>query len=293
MSDQSQGEGWWIASDDKWYPPESHPDHTTSADPSNEPPVPLPEDETEAVDTTGGSWFSSGKGIAVIIIAGLAIAGAVFGVIALISEDDDSEDAAAIASVADTTSTTASSTTTTTSSTTTTTSSTTTTLAPTTTTLPPGSFENPAPLEGGQFEWSERGTTWDTETMGLVGTKRGQLSGDEPGTCYLLLGILTPTEITDGAISSGSNTPSFGAIAAGKYVEDSVGECDDTNAEAAGYGWILDAEVTVGTPYPFFSELFIPGKPSVAIEVVVAGQPTNNEALYSTPDVIPKIPSTK
>jgi len=26
VSDMSQGPGWWIASDDKWYPPESHPD---------------------------------------------------------------------------------------------------------------------------------------------------------------------------------------------------------------------------------------------------------------------------
>lgn len=27
MSDTSQGEGWWQASDAKWYPPESHPDY--------------------------------------------------------------------------------------------------------------------------------------------------------------------------------------------------------------------------------------------------------------------------
>lgn len=26
MSDVPQGPGWWQASDDKWYPPESHPD---------------------------------------------------------------------------------------------------------------------------------------------------------------------------------------------------------------------------------------------------------------------------
>lgn len=26
MSDSSQGEGWWIAADGKWYPPEQHPD---------------------------------------------------------------------------------------------------------------------------------------------------------------------------------------------------------------------------------------------------------------------------
>lgn len=25
MTDRSQGEGWWLASDGKWYPPESHP----------------------------------------------------------------------------------------------------------------------------------------------------------------------------------------------------------------------------------------------------------------------------
>ena len=28
MSDTSQGEGWWQASDGKWYPPESHPEQT-------------------------------------------------------------------------------------------------------------------------------------------------------------------------------------------------------------------------------------------------------------------------
>jgi hypothetical protein len=29
MSDTSQGQGWWQASDDKWYPPEQHPDAET------------------------------------------------------------------------------------------------------------------------------------------------------------------------------------------------------------------------------------------------------------------------
>jgi hypothetical protein len=35
MSDASQGEGWWQASDDQWYPPETHP--------SYRPPPPLPQ----------------------------------------------------------------------------------------------------------------------------------------------------------------------------------------------------------------------------------------------------------
>jgi hypothetical protein len=33
MADQSGGEGWWIASDGKWYPPELHPDYRPPAAP--------------------------------------------------------------------------------------------------------------------------------------------------------------------------------------------------------------------------------------------------------------------
>jgi len=32
VSDMSQGPGWWIASDGKWYPPEEHPDRTAAAE---------------------------------------------------------------------------------------------------------------------------------------------------------------------------------------------------------------------------------------------------------------------
>lgn len=38
MSDTSQGEGWWLASDGKWYPPELHRDYVPPAPP----PLPLP-----------------------------------------------------------------------------------------------------------------------------------------------------------------------------------------------------------------------------------------------------------
>jgi len=33
MSDSSQGEGWWVASNGKWYAPEQHPDYATPAAP--------------------------------------------------------------------------------------------------------------------------------------------------------------------------------------------------------------------------------------------------------------------
>jgi hypothetical protein len=42
MSDISQGEGWWQASDQKWYPPELHPDHQAPATPPAAPPAAAP-----------------------------------------------------------------------------------------------------------------------------------------------------------------------------------------------------------------------------------------------------------
>lgn len=38
MSDTSQGEGWWMASDGKWYPPESHPAYRLPPPPPPPPP---------------------------------------------------------------------------------------------------------------------------------------------------------------------------------------------------------------------------------------------------------------
>jgi hypothetical protein len=37
MSDTSQGDGWWKASDDKWYPPETHPEYVPPPPTSSEP----------------------------------------------------------------------------------------------------------------------------------------------------------------------------------------------------------------------------------------------------------------
>ena len=31
MSEQSMGPGWWLASDGRWYPPESHPEARSAA----------------------------------------------------------------------------------------------------------------------------------------------------------------------------------------------------------------------------------------------------------------------
>jgi hypothetical protein len=48
VSDTWQGEGWWIASDGKWYPPESHPD-------AGAPPAPVPAAPTTAAPAAPAS----------------------------------------------------------------------------------------------------------------------------------------------------------------------------------------------------------------------------------------------
>lgn len=40
MSESPQGDGWWQASDLKWYPPERHPDYEAAPQSSPEPPTP-------------------------------------------------------------------------------------------------------------------------------------------------------------------------------------------------------------------------------------------------------------
>jgi hypothetical protein len=49
MSDQSQGPGWWMASDGKWYPPETHPDYTP-------PPPPPPPGPSASASPQLGGW---------------------------------------------------------------------------------------------------------------------------------------------------------------------------------------------------------------------------------------------
>ena len=52
MSDTSQGDGWWQASDGKWYAPEQHPDYKPAPPPP--PPDAPPPPTGDAVDMNDG-----------------------------------------------------------------------------------------------------------------------------------------------------------------------------------------------------------------------------------------------
>lgn len=73
MSDQSQGEGWWMASDRKWYPPHLHPDYVAPPPP---PPVQIARKTPR--------WV-----VAVAVLVGFVILGAAIG--EAVGDDDGDE----------------------------------------------------------------------------------------------------------------------------------------------------------------------------------------------------------
>lgn len=55
LSDVPLGEGWWIASDGKWYPASAHPDAIAKQPPSKDLDVPPGEGWWKASD---GNWYA-------------------------------------------------------------------------------------------------------------------------------------------------------------------------------------------------------------------------------------------
>jgi hypothetical protein len=86
VSDASQGPGWWLASDGKWYPPEQAPQPQPPQPPSPAPtpgpptsmPPPVPQQSGQ------GSGISKGCIYALVAAAAVVVVG-VFGAIALIA----------------------------------------------------------------------------------------------------------------------------------------------------------------------------------------------------------------
>ena len=129
--------------------------------------------------------------------------------------------------------------------------------------------------------------TWDAQLVGIVeGEKESYI--DESGSCLILLGSLTPTEIDGGQLSEGFDTPDFTVLAAGTQIDDES-NCDTETIEAAGYGRLYDAEVTLGTVYPFYAEFFIPE--GATAESLIVGDPTEDGgARFYSIDLIDAVP---
>jgi membrane protein implicated in regulation of membrane protease activity len=132
-----------------------------------------------------------------------------------------------------------------------------------------------SPLASGvawEFDTSwfgEDSVVWEGTVEGLVALETDEFFGD-PGRCYAILGVLTPTALPEGQFTaSWIETPTFQAYVGGT-AQGEYGFCNTDGLEAAGYNQLLDLEVTEGTPYPYFDIVFLPEDVNGDIDLIVA-----------------------
>ncbi len=143
----------------------------------------------------------------------------------------------------------------------------------------PNTFLSSRPGLGAGFEIREPydGVTWQGRFTSVVA---GTPSRNNGGSCVFILGELTPTVIDEGVVTSGFDTPSIHLLNRGRVIDPAGGQCDRSAIEAAGWDWILYAEVTVGTPYSFFVEIHIEDGNTLNPQAVVVGSPSADSALF-------------
>jgi len=146
-----------------------------------------------------------------------------------------------------------------------------------------GTFDNPVDVGvvwAYDASWfGEDAAVWDGVVDGVVTTDVWEYS-DEVGQCYVIVGTMTPTSLSEGEnFSSWIDTPSFSLVVGGS-IQDGYGACDTDAVEAAGYGPMSDAEVAVGTEYTYYKEIFVPEKTSGTPDLVVVGDASSDDAFY-------------
>ena len=153
--------------------------------------------------------------------------------------------------------------------------------------------EGITPVTGAGFTYSDgfSGTTWEALIDGLVQVEVDSFYDDEVGRCFAVVGAITATEIEDGELTDGFDTPDFGLIAGGRSSIWNGYFCDDEALKVAGYQELTEAEVTVGTVYPYFVTFFVPGDDSIALDSVFVGDGSDDGALYFDAALLDAVPS--
>lgn len=113
-------------------------------------------------------------------------------------------------------------------------------------------------------------TVWDGTVDQVIEVAQDEYSTDT-GRCFVVLGTLTPTRLPAGeTVSNWLDTPYVELLVDGR-VQDTYGFCDVAAVEAAGYEWLLDAEVTVGTTFAFYEMITVPETLTSDPEAVLVG----------------------
>lgn len=121
-------------------------------------------------------------------------------------------------------------------------------------------------------------TSWTGVISSVISAPTSQFNS-QAGRCFLVLGELTPTSV-EGTVTSGFDTPGIGVLIDGRFFSASGGRCDAQNAENQGFDWILEAEVTLGTEYQFYTEVFIPDAIEGSPKRVVVGRESDSAATF-------------
>lgn len=137
--------------------------------------------------------------------------------------------------------------------------------------------------------YGEEGTQWEGTFEGLVPLAISEYNEDPNGTCYGLVGTMTPTQIAEDAfVTDGFDTPYFEYVVGGS-VTDEYGSCETAVLEDAGYGHLYDAEVSVGTAYKFYYPIYLPSTVSGELELIVMGFASEPESWFFEPTIIDSV----
>lgn len=130
--------------------------------------------------------------------------------------------------------------------------------------------------------FGEDAVVWDGTFDGVVEVEASEYN-DEQGSCYVIVGSITPTSMPEGEnFTSWIDAPTLSLVAGGA-VQDTFGMCETDDVEAAGYKMLIEAEVGLDTEFKFYSSVFVPDSVGAAPEYIVVGDASSADALYATP----------
>lgn len=147
-------------------------------------------------------------------------------------------------------------------------------------------------LAGAEFTYTDpfSETSWEALIDGLVAIEVDRFYDDEVGRCFAVIGIITPTAIGEGLVTDGFDTPDIGLIASGRSVQWNSFFCDDEALKASGYQELNEAEIPVGTAYPYFVSFFVPGDDSISLDSIFIGDASGADAIYYDAALLDTIP---
>jgi hypothetical protein len=115
------------------------------------------------------------------------------------------------------------------------------------------------------------GDAWSGSILGLVEVPTDPAAA-LPGRCFAVIGTLTADAAGSGVFTSPYSAPTVSLIADGRLVADYYG-CSTSEAEAAGYRWFNDAEITPGTSISVYATLVVPLPLPGQLQAIVVGDP--------------------